>query len=298
MTALAATKADLDAFAAAHVKTAPDALTGVVMTMGALHEGHVSLMHATREGIGAGGLLIVTDFVNPTQFGPGEDFTRYPRTLDHDLAMCESAGVDVVFAPSVEEVYGNSGGSDADRAAQVTVDPGTLGTELEGAARPGHFRGVLTVVAKLLHLTQPDIAAFGEKDYQQLVLITRMVDELRFPVTVLPVPTVREPDGLAMSSRNRFLDADARASARLLSQALRDAQAALADGATADEAEAVGRSVIAADPSIDLDYLVVRSTTLSPAVLGPAQTNPVRLLVAARIGGVRLIDNLPGELRR
>ena len=296
MTTLAATKAELDALAAAHVKTRPDGLCGVVMTMGALHEGHASLMHATRERIGADGFLIVTDFVNPTQFGPGEDFTRYPRTLDHDLAVCEAAGVDAVFAPSVEEVYGSGtstaiAGSTVSPDAQVTVDPGSLGTELEGAARPGHFRGVLTVVAKLLHLTRPDVAAFGEKDYQQLVLITRMVEELRFNVEVLPVATMREPDGLAMSSRNRFLDDAARASAKRLSEGLRAAQTALATGSTAADAEDAGRSVIGADPSIDLDYFVVRSTALSPA-----QPGPVRLLVAARVGGVRLIDNIAAEL--
>lgn len=295
MTTVIATKADLDSRAATHAREHPHALRGVVMTMGALHEGHVALMHAMRERIGDDGLLIVTDFVNPTQFGPGEDFARYPRTLDHDVAVCEAAGVDVVFAPSVDEVYGSlpDDGTASEVAAQITVDPGTLGIELEGAARPGHFRGVLTVVAKLLHLTWPDVAAFGEKDYQQLVLITGMVDELRFGVEVLPVPTVREPDGLALSSRNRFLDEGARASARLLSQALREAQAALTAGSTASQAEDIGRAVIGTDPSIDLDYFLVRSTTL-----GRPAPGPVRLLVAARVGGVRLIDNVGAELSR
>jgi pantoate--beta-alanine ligase len=168
------------------------AATGVVMTMGALHEGHVELMRAARELIGSDGILIVTDFVNPTQFAMGEDLSRYPRTLSDDVAACERAGVDVVFAPSVAEVYGNERGFLPD---SISIDPGPLGEILEGAARPGHFRGVLTVVAKLMSMTAPDVALFGEKDYQQLVLIRRMVADLNLPIRVVGVPTVRESDG-------------------------------------------------------------------------------------------------------
>lgn len=288
MVALIETAADLDDFYARHHASHGSHTRGVVMTMGALHDGHAALMIATRERIGPHAALVVTDFVNPTQFAAGEDFDRYPRTLDHDLKVCAAAGVDAVFAPSVAEVYGSA----VPASEQVAVDPGALGDELEGAARPGHFRGVLTVVAKLLHLTAPDLAAFGEKDYQQLVLISRMVDELRFRATVLPVPTVREADGLAMSSRNRFLDPAARASAILLSRALYAAQDALADGASADDAERVGCELLARDAAIDLDYLVVRSASLTAPVPGP-----VRILVAAHIGGVRLIDNVAAELR-
>ena len=172
---------------------------GFVPTMGALHDGHLSLMRQAREAIGPDGALVVSVFVNPLQFGPGEDLDRYPRTLEADLAACAEAGVDVVFTPSVEEVYPH-GVPHAEDAVDVTVDPGPLATILEGSSRPGHFRGVLTVVAKLFDLTGPCAACFGEKDAQQLALVRRMVRDLDQPVTILSVPTVREPDGLARSS--------------------------------------------------------------------------------------------------
>ncbi|MFD0787816.1 pantoate--beta-alanine ligase, partial [Micromonospora azadirachtae] len=184
---------------------------GVVMTMGALHEGHETLLRVAREQADH---VLVTIFVNPLQFGPNEDFDRYPRTLDADLEVCRRAGADVVFAPSREEIY--PGGE-----PRVRVDPGSLGAELEGQSRPGFFHGVLTVVLKLFQLTRPDLAFFGEKDYQQLTLIRRMVRDLDVPVRVLGVPTVREPDGLALSSRNRYLSEPERAAALSLSGALR-----------------------------------------------------------------------------
>lgn len=279
---LASTHAELTA------ACAEPCMTAVVMTMGALHDGHAELVRAARRRIGVEGRIIVTDFVNPTQFAPGEDFDRYPRTLDHDMAVCAEAGADIVFAPGVEDVYGTSDlGS---LGTQVQVEPGPLGSELEGASRPGHFRGVLTVVAKLMHLTSPDLAYFGEKDYQQLTLITRMVRDLRFPLEVVPVETVREADGLAMSSRNRYLGDTERASASLIPAALRAVVAAGAQGESA--ALEAGRAVLAQDPSIDVDYLVIRALDLSAA----PEAGPGRVLIAARVGSTRLLDNMAMNL--
>jgi pantoate--beta-alanine ligase len=258
------------------------AATGVVMTMGALHEGHVELMRAARELIGSDGILIVTDFVNPTQFAVDEDLSRYPRTLSDDVAACERAGVDVVFAPSVAEVYGNERGFLPD---SISIDPGPLGEILEGAARPGHFRGVLTVVAKLMSMTAPDVALFGEKDYQQLVLIRRMVADLNLPIRVVGVPTVRESDGVALSSRNRYLTEQERTIAARLPRALGAAVGAASAGR--DAAIAAGRAVLDADPMLVPDYFAVCDPLLGEApVHGEA-----RILVAARVGATRLIDN-------
>lgn len=279
---LASTRDELDA------ARTESRLTAVVMTMGALHDGHAELIRAARRRIGVHGRIIVTDFVNPTQFGPGEDFDRYPRTLDADIAVCEAAGADIVFAPSVEEVYGTSDLSTL--GSQVQIEPSPLGDELEGASRPGHFRGVLTVVAKLMHLTAPDLAYFGEKDYQQLTLITQMVRDLRFPLEVVPVETVREADGLAMSSRNRYLSDSERSAASLIPQALRAVSAAGVQGES--RAIEAGRAVLDQDPSIDLEYLVIRDLDLSKA---PA-TGPARVLIAARVGSTRLLDNMAMEI--
>ncbi|MET9955004.1 pantoate--beta-alanine ligase [Streptomyces sp. NPDC006339] len=185
----------------------------VVMTMGALHDGHATLVRTARERVGPDGTVVVTVFVNPLQFGAGEDLDRYPRTLDADLEVAEAAGADAVFAPSVDEVY--PGGE-----PQVRITAGPMGARLEGASRPGHFDGMLTVVAKLLHLTAPDLAFFGQKDAQQLALIRRMVRDLNFPVEIVGVPTVRESDGLALSSRNRYLSSGERRTALALSRAL------------------------------------------------------------------------------
>ncbi|NEE14195.1 pantoate--beta-alanine ligase, partial [Streptomyces sp. SID7499] len=185
----------------------------VVMTMGALHEGHATLIRTARGVAGPDGEVVVTVFVNPLQFGQGEDLDRYPRTLDADLALAERSGADVVFAPAVDEVY--PGGE-----PQVRITAGPMGERLEGSSRPGHFDGMLTVVAKLLHLTRPDVALYGQKDAQQLALIRRMVRDLNFGVEIVGVPTVREEDGLALSSRNRYLSAAERRTALALSGAL------------------------------------------------------------------------------
>lgn len=263
----------------------PTATRAVVMTMGALHEGHATLVREARARVGADGVVVVTDFVNPTQFAAGEDFDAYPRTLDDDVRIAAAAGADLVLAPSATEVYGPAG---AFRPDSVTVDPGPLGDILEGASRPGHFRGVLTVVAKLLGLTSPDIALFGEKDYQQLTLIRRMVSDLSLPVEVIGVPTVREDDGLARSSRNRYLTAEERAAAALIPQAL-DAAAARS---TAQGAIEAGLAVLGRDPRVIVDYLVVTDPLLGAApVAGEA-----RVLVAVKVGATRLIDNAPARM--
>jgi pantoate--beta-alanine ligase len=265
---------------------------GVVMTMGALHDGHASLLRAARA---ASGSVLATIFVNPTQFGPSEDFDRYPRTLDADLAICKGEGVDLVFAPSREQMYPKG-------LPSVTVHPGPVGEVLEGASRRGFLHGVLTVVMKLLHLTTPDAAYFGEKDYQQLTMIRAMVADLDLPVDIVGVPTVREPDGLARSSRNRYLSDDDRRAAVTLWRALcagRDA-----GGRGPDAVLAAAAAVLAAEPAVHPDYLaladpalgtVLRADAAGPAgapVPGPA----ARLLVAARVGGTRLIDNLAVEV--
>jgi len=249
-------------------------------TMGALHEGHTSLLRLAR---GYGDALVASIFVNPLQFAPGEDLDRYPRALDADLELCAAAGVDAVFAPDTEQIY--PGGEPV-----VTIDPGPLGRQLEGAVRPSHFRGVLTVVAKLFGLVRPDTAVFGQKDYQQLVLIEQMVRDLAFGVRVVGGETVRESDGLALSSRNRYLGAEDRVRARALSQALYAGAAAGADGPEAVLAAA--SAVLSATPEVRIDYLALRAPDLGPAP--PA--GDARLLVAGRVGATRLIDNLPVPL--
>jgi pantoate--beta-alanine ligase len=263
---------------------------GFVPTMGALHEGHATLMREARSRTG-GGTVVASVFVNPLQFGAGEDLDRYPRTLPDDLEVCGREGVDVVFAPSVEEVYPGWPAQ-----PQVTVEPGPLGSVLEGATRPGHFRGVLTVVAKLFGLVRPDLAVFGQKDYQQLVLVRRMVDDLCLGVDVVGAETVREPDGLALSSRNRYLDDDQRRTALALSRALRRAQDEAARGAGA--ALDAARAELDAEPGVDLDYLVLTAPDLAELPADVPDGTPGRVLVAARVGTTRLIDNLPLTLGR
>jgi pantoate--beta-alanine ligase len=255
----------------------------LVPTMGALHEGHAALVDEARARCTGAGAVVVSIFVNPLQFGPGEDLDRYPRTFDADLALCARHGADVVFAPTVEEVY--PGGD-----PQVTVEPGPLGAVLEGATRPGHYRGVLTVVAKLFGLVRPDLAVLGEKDYQQLVLVRRMADDLCTGVEVLGGSTVREHGGLALSSRNAFLDPAQRTVAGALSRALAAGAAAGPHGAAAVLAAA--RAVLDAEPGLGLDYLALTSPGLGEA---PAH-GPARLLVAARVGSTRLIDNVAVDL--
>jgi pantoate--beta-alanine ligase len=249
-----------------------------VPTMGALHSGHAALMEAARRNLTESDAVVVSIFVNPLQFGPGEDLDRYPRTFDADLEVCAVAGVDVVFAPTVDEVY--PGGE-----PQVTVEPGPLGTVLEGASRPGHFRGMLTVVAKLFGLVQPDLAFFGQKDYQQLALVRRMTADLCMPVEVRGVETVREPGGLALSSRNKYLDDQGRLHALALSHALLAGAEAGPEGAEAVLAAA--RAVLRHAPGLDLDYLALTS----PELGDPPERGEARLLIAARVGTTRLIDN-------
>ena len=272
---------------AADLRRVRDALPGpvaLVPTMGALHEGHRALVRAARERAAS---VVVSVFVNPTQFGPGEDFDRYPRTWGADLAALSEEGADLVFHPDVEEIYPAG-------ALGVTVQPGPVGGILEGAIRPGHFAGVLTVVAKLFGLVRPDLALFGEKDYQQLTLIRAMARELALGIEVVGVPTVREDDGLALSSRNRYLAPDQRAAAVTLSAALRAGADAGPDGPAAVLAAA--RAVLGAEPGIVADYLELTDPDLGPVPAAGA----ARLLVAARAGTTRLLDNAAvtlGDLR-
>jgi pantoate--beta-alanine ligase len=262
---------------------------GFVPTMGALHDGHARLMQVARGH--STGPLVVSIFVNPLQFGEGEDLDRYPRPLEEDLKVCEREGVDIVFLPRVEEVYpgGVSTGSANERG--VTVEPGPLGAVLEGAVRPGHFRGVLTVVAKLFGLVRPGTAVFGQKDYQQLVLVRRMVRDLCLDVEIVGADTQREPDGLALSSRNRYLDPEQRRRAAVLSRALRSARAAAdaGPGAALDAA----RAEIDSAAGIEIDYLVVTDPELGELPPQVPTGTQGRVLVAGRIGSTRLIDNMP-----
>ncbi|MEY9859046.1 pantoate--beta-alanine ligase [Catenulispora sp. GAS73] len=279
MTALVHTRAELQPF----LDGFANGKRGVVMTMGALHEGHLELLKKARHDCD---LVVATIFVNPLQFGPNEDFDRYPRTLDDDLKLCAEAGVDVVYAPAVEEVY--PGGQPI-----VKVTPGPMGEVLEGAFRPGFFTGVLTIVNKLLNLTDPHMAFFGQKDAQQLALVRRMMLDLNMPVEIVGVPTVRDEDGLAKSSRNRYLSPEERITALTLSRALFAGQAKTAEGADAvrEAANAVLEPAVAAG-RIDVDYLALVDprdfSEVSPAFSGEAV-----LAVAARVGTTRLIDNLP-----
>jgi pantoate--beta-alanine ligase len=257
------------------------ALTGrvaVVMTMGALHDGHVRLIRVAHQRADN---VIVTIFVNPLQFAPGEDLERYPRALDADLAMCAEQHVDLVFVPDVDGMYPPG-------SPRVAVSAGDLGRRLEGVARPGHFDGVLTAVATLLELTAPDVAVFGEKDAQQLELVRRMVADRGCPVEVVGVDTVRGPDGLAASSRNRYLDPGERVVALALSRAL--AAGAARAGGGADEVLAGARAVLTAEPALEVDYLVVIDETSWRDA--DEHSREARVLVAGRVGSTRLIDNV------
>jgi pantoate--beta-alanine ligase len=257
-----------------------DGPVAVVMTMGALHAGHLELVREARKRAAA---VVVTIFLNPLQFGPNEDLAKYPRTLDEDLRLLGEEGVELVFAPGPDVVY-------PDGDPLVRVSAGHLGEVLEGASRPGHFDGVLTVVAKLLHLTSPDLAYFGQKDAQQLLLIRRMVRDLDFPVEVVAVPTVREPDGLAMSSRNAYLTSFDREVALVLSRALRAGEQAAREGASAIRRAA--RDVLAAEPGCRVDYLaLVHPDTLDD--VAEWYRGEALLAVAAKVGPTRLIDNVP-----
>jgi len=250
-----------------------------VPTMGALHEGHRSLIKLARS---VGEVVAVSIFVNPLQFGPGEDYARYPRPLEDDLEVCEAEGVDVVLVPSVTDLY--------PPGRQVTLDAGALGSGLEGQSRPGHFNGVLTVVLKLFNIIRPEMAIFGEKDAQQLACIQRMVADLNIPVKIVAAPIVREPDGLAISSRNVFLTATERAVARSISAALEKA----ATQNSVPSARAAAYEVLdraEAEPCFELDYAtIVNATTF--AEVPDDHVGPATFVVAARVGGTRLIDNM------
>ncbi|MGX7729643.1 pantoate--beta-alanine ligase [Rhodococcus sp. 2H158] len=247
----------------------------LVPTMGALHAGHLELV---RQAKLTGAVVVVSVFVNPLQFGAGEDLDAYPRTLDADLELLREAGVELAFVPPVSAMY--------PKGRRTVIHPGPLGAELEGGSRPTHFAGMLTVVAKLLQIVAPNVAFFGEKDYQQLALIRQMVEDLNFDVRIVGVPTVREQDGLALSSRNRYLDPEQRRVATVLSAALVAGAHAAAGGPEAVLTTA--REVLAAAPEVELDYLELRGVDLGPA----PERGDGRLLIAARIGTTRLIDNV------
>ncbi|MGH3637943.1 MAG: pantoate--beta-alanine ligase [Mycobacterium sp.] len=252
----------------------------LVPTMGALHDGHLALVRTAKRVSGA--VVVVSIFVNPLQFGGGEDLDAYPRTFDDDLALLRAEGVEIVFAPTAADMYPHG--------PRTTVLPGPLGAELEGGSRPTHFAGMLTVVLKLLQIVRPDRAYFGEKDYQQLVLVRQMADDFDLGVQIVGVPIVREADGLAMSSRNRYLDAVQREQAGALSAALLAGMYAASRGAA--EVLDAARAVLDEVPALDVDYLEVRDTWLGPAPTEGA----ARLLVAARIGRTRLLDNIAVDI--
>jgi pantoate--beta-alanine ligase len=264
------------------VKARGQGSVALVPTMGALHEGHRSLI---REARARADQTVVSIFVNPLQFSPNEDFSRYPRTFDADLEACRAEGVDVVFAPAADDMY------PPDR--QVSVQSGEMGAIVEGAVRPGHFDGVLTVVLKLFNLVQPDVAIFGQKDAQQLAMIRRMVADLDLPIDIVGAPTVREPDGLALSSRNRYLSADERQVALALSTALR---AGAAESVPSKIRAAALAVLEAAAPRLALDYLVLVDPATF-AVVNASYRGEAVLAVAAKVGTTRLIDNVVLSLR-
>lgn len=246
---------------------------GLVPTMGALHEGHLDIV---RRAARSNAVVIVSIFVNPLQFGAGEDLDSYPQTLDSDVELLRAEGVELVFAPSVAAMYPDG--------PRTTVHPGPLGAELEGASRPKHFTGMLTVVAKLLQIVRPNEVFFGEKDYQQLALVRELVRDLNFDTAVVPVHTVRESDGLALSSRNRYLDPQQREAATALSAAL---VAGARVGVHGAEAVLAAANEVLAAAAVELDYVELRSSALGPA----PESGNARLLVAAKVGATRLIDN-------
>jgi pantoate--beta-alanine ligase len=257
---------------------------GLVPTMGALHGGHVELIRKCRADAG---LVVVSIFLNPTQFGPGEDLAKYPRTWDDDLRRCADAGVNIVFAPTVTTIYPHGTGS-------TFVEVAGLSDVLEGASRPGHFRGVATVVLALFEIVGPDLAIFGQKDYQQQLLIRRMIEDLHVPVVIRTCPTMREPDGLAMSSRNRFLGPAERQAATVLYRALTRAREAVDAGdRQGDRIRQILIETVRLETSARLDYAeVADACTLEP--LGELRTDrPAMALLAAHVGSTRLIDNMP-----
>jgi pantoate--beta-alanine ligase len=245
--------------------------------MGALHEGHLSLIRRARD---LSDLVIMSIFVNPTQFGPNEDFAAYPRDERRDLSLAEAEKVDAVFLPAVNEMYPSG------TTSQISV--GEIGMRLEGASRPGHFDGVATVVAKLFDLVRPQLAFFGEKDAQQVAVVRWLVHHLALPIEVIACPTMREPDGLALSSRNVYLSPDERMHASVLPRALERAASVLGAGGDAEAAAGAGRALISNEDGVELDYL----EAVDPETFGPpGPFGDVLFVVAARVGTTRLIDN-------
>jgi pantoate--beta-alanine ligase len=273
---------------------------GFVPTMGCLHAGHLSLVKHARRAVGKSGIVVVSIYVNPTQFGPKEDFSKYPRDLKHDLKLCRDAGVDVVFTPGDREMYPRWGEA-ADEPARGDARPTTsfstyiveetLSRTMEGASRPAHFRGVTTVVAKLFNLVLPDMAVFGAKDWQQAAIIKRMVADLNFPVRIIVAPTLRERDGLAMSSRNKYLVGDLRPQATVLWCAIQMARVTIKKSKTYPAAKlmAAVRKLVECEPAAKLDYVeFFESGTLSPV---SKVTRGTHMALAVFVGKTRLIDN-------
>jgi pantoate--beta-alanine ligase len=269
-----------DIRAASHAAHLAGQRLSLVPTMGALHQGHLSLVRAAKT---QSDFVIVSIFVNPLQFGPTEDLAKYPRTFDRDQDLLEKEGVDLIFAPSVAEMYPTT--------AVTYVNVEGLSDRLDGQSRPGHFRGVTTVVSKLFHIVAPDLAVFGQKDAAQVAIIRRMVRDLNIPVEIVVAPIVREPDGLAMSSRNAYLDPQQRQQALVLSRVLHRVQEKFQQGErSAAQLVAAGRQVLAEEPSVRIDYLsVVDPESLEPV---PDIKRDALFAVAAYVGTTRLIDNL------
>ena len=261
---------------------------GLVPTMGALHEGHLSLVRAARR---ASDVVSASIFVNPTQFGPNEDLARYPRSFERDCKLLESEGGDLVFAPTVEEMYPTSRDGSVRPASVTWVTVEGLSNKLDGRSRPGHFRGVTTVVSKLFHIVEPDAAFFGQKDAAQVAVVRRMVQDLNLPVEIVICPIVREPDGLAMSSRNAYLDPKQRQQALVLHRALARVQQVAERGELgAAKLAAAGRQEIASEPAVRLDYFeLVDPDTLDPVA---DASRGALVAVAAYVGSTRLIDNI------
>ena len=273
---------------------------GFVPTMGYLHDGHLSLVREARKRLGKKGMIVVSIYVNPTQFAPTEDLSKYPRDLKRDLKLCRDAGVDLVFTPDDAEMYPRWGEA-ADKPARGDAHPTgystyvieeKLGRVMEGAARPVHFRGVTTVVAKLFNLVQPDVAVFGQKDFQQAAVVKRMAGDLNFPVKIVVAPTRREPDGLAMSSRNKYLAGDLRRQARVLWRAMQAAQAAVkqSNSVLAAKLKANLKKLIESEPAARLDYVEF----FEPETLAPVAqvTRGAQMALAVFVGKTRLIDNI------
>lgn len=268
------------------VSVAEGVKIGFVPTMGALHEGHISLVHQARAQIGPRGRVVVSIYVNPTQFGPQEDLQKYPRTLDADLKLLKAAGVDAVFTPSDAMMYPHG------REDILAVEPGPLGTVLDGALRPGHFRGVCTVVLKLLNIVQPAQMFMGQKDYQQQLILRAMLRDLDVPVELVTCPTIREADGLALSSRNRYLDATQRGQAIALYAALDWAKGALATPGMTGTKLTEGMHKIIQERGLTVQYASGYHPQTLVAYTGPID-GPCVGLVAAVCGSTRLIDNMP-----